>query len=88
MHSKIIKANISDHFPIYAILGHSCNKNKNNRKTKITKQDFSNENIHNFQFLLKKIKWDQLLSSNAPNEAYNIFKKMFSDLYDVAFSKN
>ena len=29
MHSGIIKANISDHFPIFAILENSCNKNKN-----------------------------------------------------------
>ena len=87
MHSGIIKANISDHFPIFAILENSCNKNKNYEKTKITKRDFSNENIQNFQFLLENIKWDQLLPSNAPNEAYNIFLKIFSDLYNVAFPK-
>ena len=45
MHSGIIKANTSDHFRIFAILENSCNKNKNYRKTKITKLDFSNENI-------------------------------------------
>ena len=61
MHSGIIKANISDHFPIFAILENSCNKNKNYEKTKITKRDFSNENIQNFQFLLENIKWDQIL---------------------------
>ena len=69
MHSGLVKANISDHFPIFAILENSCNKNKNYEKTKITKRDFSNENIENFQFLLKNIKWDQLLPSNAPNDA-------------------
>ena len=73
IHSGIIKANISDHFPVFAILEKSCNKNKNCEKTKITKQDFSNENIQNFQFLLENIKWDKCLPSNAPNEAYNIF---------------
>ena len=87
MHYGIIKANIYDHFPIFAILENSCNKNKNYEKTKITKRDFSNENIQNFQFLLENIKWDQLLLSNAPNEAYNIFLKKFSDLYDVTFPK-
>ena len=80
MHSGIIKANISDHFPIFAILETSSSKNKNYKKTKITKRDFSNENIQNFQFLLENIKWDQFLPSNAPNEAYNVFKKIFSDL--------
>ena len=29
MHSGIIKANISDHFPIFTTLENSCNKNKN-----------------------------------------------------------
>ena len=60
MHSGIIKANISDHFPIFAILENSSNKNKNYEKTKITQRDFSNENIQNFQFLLENTKWDQL----------------------------
>ena len=55
MHSGIIKANISDHFPIFAILENSCNKNKKYEKTEITKRDFSNENIQNFQFLLENI---------------------------------
>ena len=50
MHSGIIKANISDHFPIFAILENNCNKNKIYEKTKITKRNFSNETfkISNF----------------------------------------
>ena len=75
MHSVIKKANISDRFLIFAILGNSCNKNKNYEKTKITKRDFSDENIQNFQFLLENIKWDQFLPSDTPNEAFNIFLK-------------
>ena len=74
MHSGVVKASISDHFPTFAILENSCNKNKNYEKTKITKRHFSNENIQNFQFLLENIKWDQLLPSNAPNEAYSKIK--------------
>ena len=73
MHSGIKKANISDHFPMFTILENSCNKNKNYKKTKITKQGISNENIQNFQFMLENMNWDQYLPSNAPNEAYNIF---------------
>ena len=34
MHSGIIKVNISDHFPIIAILEDSCNKNENYKKNK------------------------------------------------------
>ena len=84
MHPGIIKANISDHFPIFAILENSCNRNKNYEKTKITKRDFSNENIQNFQFLLKKYKMRPTFAFKC---AYNIFFKIFSDLYDVAFPK-
>ena len=76
MNSGTIKANISDHFPIFTILENSCNKNKNYEKTKITNQDFSNENIQNFQFLLENIKWDQFLPSNAPSLQY-CFKDIF-----------
>ena len=36
-HSGIVKANISDHFPIFIISENSCNKNKNYKKTQITK---------------------------------------------------
>ena len=87
MHSGIIKANTSDHFPVFIILENSCNKNKNYEKRKIPKRDFSNENIHNFQFLLENLKRDQFLPSNVPNEAYNVFLNIFSDLYNVAFPK-
>ena len=73
MHSGIIKANISDRFPIFTILENSNNKNKNYEKTEITRQGLSNENIQNFQFLLENMNWDQSLPSNPPNEAYNIF---------------
>ena len=73
MHSGVIKANISDYFPVFVILENRCNKNKNYEKAKTTKRDFSNENIQNFQFLLEYIKWNQFLPSNAPNEAYKIF---------------
>ena len=87
MHSGIIKANISDHFPIFAILENSCNKNKNYKKPKITKRDFRNKNIQNFQFLLENIKWDQLLPSNESNEAYNIFLKHIFWFIQCRFSK-
>ena len=77
IHSGIIKANISDHFPIFIILENSFSKNKSDEKTKITKQDFNNENIQNFQVLLEHIKWDQFSLSNVPNEACNIFQRYF-----------
>ena len=38
MHSGIINVNISDHFPIIAILEDSCNKNENYKKKKKNKK--------------------------------------------------
>ena len=54
MHSGIIKTQISDHLPIFIILENYKNS-KNNEKTKITKRDFSDENIQKFHFLLENI---------------------------------
>ena len=54
MHSGIIKTQISDHFPIFTIL-ENCKNSENNDKIKITKRDFSDENIQNFHFLLENI---------------------------------
>ena len=53
MHSGIIKTQISDHFPIFTIL-ENCKNSKNNEKTKITKRNFSDENIQNFIFFVRK----------------------------------
>ena len=46
--SGIIKANLSNHFPIFTISENSYDKNKIYKKSKITEHDFSNENIQNF----------------------------------------
>ena len=49
--SGTIKTDIADHFPIFTIL-EKYNKNPP-EKTKIMKRDFTEENIHTFEFLLK-----------------------------------
>ena len=38
--------------------------------------------------MLKSIKEDRFLSSNASNKARNKFLKIVSDLFDIAFPKN
>ena len=76
IHSGITKANISDHFPIFIILENSFSKNKSDEKTKITKQDFNNENIQNFQFFNFSIFQFPIYIS-----------KIFSDLNAVSFPK-
>ena len=83
MTSGIIKADITDHFPIFTIL-EKYNKNPP-EKTKIMKRDFTEENIHTFEFLLKNIDWNRFLPLDSPNLAYDNFLKIFSDLYDITF---
>ena len=56
-------------------------------KTKFVKHDISSENIDTFKFLLENIKWDDILPVNSPDNAYETFYIIFSDLYDTAFPK-
>ena len=56
-------------------------------KTKSVKHDISSENIDTFKFLLENIKWDDILPVNSPDNAYETFYIIFSDLYDTAFPK-
>ena len=77
IHSGIIKANISDHFPIFIISENSFSKNKSDEKTKIIKQDFNNENIQNFQFLLEHIKWTNFCSLMPLMKPATYFKDIF-----------
>ena len=49
------------------------------------KCDFTEENIHTFEFLLKNIDWNRFLPLDSPNLAYGNFLKIFSDLCDIAF---
>ena len=83
MTSGIIKTDITDHFPIFTIL-EKYNKNPP-EKTKLMKRDFTEENIHTFEFLLKNIDWNRFLPLDSPNLAYDYFLKIFSYLYDIAF---
>ena len=78
MTSGIIKTDITDHFPIFTIL-EKYHKNPL-EKTKIMKRDFTEENIHTFEFLLKNINWNRFLPLDSPNLAYDNFLKTFSDL--------
>lgn len=85
MLSGITKPKIFGHFPIYIILQNSCNNKKNYEKTKIAKTKFSYESIQNFKYLLQNINCYHFLPSNMPNEVYNTFLKIFSNLCNVAF---
>ena len=78
MTSGIIKTDITDHFPLFTIL-EKYNKNSP-EKTKIMKRDFTEENIHTFEFLFKNIDWNRFLPLDSPNLAYGNLLKIFSDL--------
>ena len=80
MTSGIIKTDITDHFSLFTIL-EKYNKNSP-EKTKIMKRDFTEENIHTFEFLFKNIDWNRFLPLDSPNLAYDNFLKIFLDLLD------
>ena len=83
--SGIIKSDISDHFPIFCVF--PLKERNVLSKTRTEKRYFSQENIDTFKFLLENIKWNQLLPTNSPDKAYDIFLKVFYDLYETAFPK-
>ena len=80
--SRIIKSDISDHFPIFTVL--TTNKTCLLEKILFIKRDISNENFDSFTFLLQNIKCDKTYSLD---RAYQNFYSIFSDLYHTAFPK-
>ena len=68
---SIIKADISDHFPMFTVL--KTNETCSLEKTKFIKHDISSENIDTFKFLLENIKWGKILPDNSPDKAHETF---------------
>ena len=83
--SSIIKTDISDYFPILAVL--PTNKTCSLDKAKVIKGDISSENNDTFKFLLENTKWDRILPNNSPGNANETFYFISSNFYDTAFPK-
>ena len=86
MHSAIIAADISDHFPIF-LISKDLMLDSSNERIHITKREINNKSIGYFKTLLSVVDWKHVLNKNSPNNTYNEFLRFFLGLYNEAFPK-
>ena len=86
MHSGIITAGISDHFPIFLILKDLI-LDSSNEPIHITKREVNDKSIAYFKTPLSIVDWKHVLNENSPNNAYNEFLRIFFGLYNETFPK-
>ena len=80
----ILKADISDHFPIFTIsVKHRLDSS--DKKVTIRKRIINADSIEEFRDILSEVCWENLYSISNPNDAYEYFLKVFSGIYDLAF---
>ena len=82
--SGIIITDVADHFGIFHISSENKSSISNKRDTKRLVRYFSNANYEHFRNLLENTNFDNVLLAKCPNEAYNIFIK----LYMISFVKS
>ena len=70
LHSGIIRADISDHFPIF-LISKDLILDSSNEPIHITKREINDKSIAYFKTLLSIIEWKHVLNENSPNNAYN-----------------
>ena len=81
----ILKSCISDHFAIMLAFWTGEKKMCNKSEQHIHKRIFNENTIESFRLRLRKVKWDNLKTSNDSNLAYNEFLDTFTTLYDDCF---
>ena len=84
---SIFKSDISDHFPICFKIPSSMKQTNNTKNTVIFKRVFDTESIELFKQKFYETSWDNIETSQNPDEAYKSFLNKFSDLYDNYFPK-
>ena len=83
----IIKADLTDHFPIViALKSHEKNELKPNEQY-IYKRYYRNNEIEYFKLRLHEINWDDIKRCQDPNKAYELFFDTFISIYDTCFPK-
>ena len=78
----IFYTDISDHYPIFCI-NINCLNSKNDCIIK-TRQ-YTQKNIENFKTKLTDTDWSIIYESNNANEAFTLFYKLYSSLYNECF---
>ena len=86
MHSGIITPDISDHFPIF-LISKDLMLDSSNEPVHITKREINDKCIAYFKNLLSIVDWKHPLNENSPNNAYNVFLRIFLGLYNEGFPK-
>ena len=82
--SGIVISDVSDHFGIFSIIKYAADTHSNTHKNK-PYRSFSQTNINNFNILLQNIDFTPVFQATCPDEAYNIFLKLYLESYDIAF---
>ena len=77
MHSGIITADISDHFPIFLISKDLLMLDSSNEPIHVTKREINEKSIVYFRTLLSIVYWKHVLNGNSPNNAHNKFLRFF-----------
>ena len=86
MHSGIITADISDHFPIF-LISKDLMLDSSNEPTHIRKREINDKSTAYFKTLLSIVDWKHVLNENSPNNAYNEFLRIYLGLYKEALPK-
>ena len=86
MHSGIITAYISDHFPIF-LISNNLMLDSRHESIHILKREINDKSIAYFKTLVSIVDWKNVLNENSPNNAYNKFLRIFLGLYNEAFPK-
>ena len=82
-HNFIITSKISDHFPVIIMADSPSSKS---RKLTHTFRDFSQQNINNFTNNLNLISWNDVTSTDCPDQAFKNFNETFTTLHNLHFS--
>lgn len=80
--SFVINSDITDHFPTYLNISY-ITKNINSTSENITINNFDNDK---FNDMISKQHWEGVVSCTDPNQAFDIFFKLFRDVYNKCMS--
>ena len=86
MHSRIITADISDHFPIF-LISKDLILDSSNEPIHITKREINDKSIAYFKTLLSIVDWKHVLNEDSPNNVYNESLRIFGGFYNEVFPK-
>lgn len=78
----ILYTDITDHFPVYSHIHMHINHQKH---VYLQKRNYSNGNIKDFINNIKRVNWEQTLNTHDPCNAFEIFLKLFNDVFQLCF---